>query len=562
MKHLFRRFNRLVPAFLLAIGLLAAAAPAAAEALSSDTFARLAVLEGGRHKPLDSYAWESIRGIHGKSHLKDAQGKRWEPIDLVLDIAARPDHWRTQKLIRIDFFGLKEKLGFPTGEKYFSFDEIVSKPELGTLIDEARRLNADASTSTKLSTETQTLYNRLVVLDELLSGHGFRLIPDPRDRKAAWLNPLEASPQSAQAWGMLMAAWSSGDAFNFNQAVGELQGLIRQTAGADYPTEGTIAREIRYNRLQPFHKAWELYGLLALTTLLAAALAGFSIKDSIKKGLGWLNTGLVLVALAFHTSGLYYITILTGRAPISNLFESMVFIIWAMILLAAVFHFLSKRENYLVMIAGVLGAISMGYALDSTIDISINPLVPVLRSYWLNIHVTIITFSYGAFAVAAGLGHAYLWKYRGNPGDVSTLNKIDKLSYRVLGIGVVTLTAGIILGAVWANESWGRYWGWDPKETWSLITLLFYVAMIHGRMNGWISKRNTAVLNIAGLAVVLMTYFGVNYYLTGLHSYATGNPEPFPLKLLIYVALEIAFVLFCLWDGKRKSARPADPARV
>jgi cytochrome c biogenesis factor len=125
---------------------------------------------------------------------------------------------------------------------------------------------------------------------------------------------------------------------------------------------------------------------------------------------------------------------------------------------------------------------------------------------------------------------------------------------------VVTLTAGIILGAVWANESWGRYWGWDPKETWSLITLLFYLALIHGRMNGWINKRNTAVVNIVGLVVVLMTYFGVNYYLTGLHSYATGNPAPFPLKLLVYLALEVAFVLWCLWSGKRKGRQESQPA--
>ncbi len=561
MKHLYLVARQIWPALLL-LWLALTPAPAPAADLSSDSFARLVVLEGGRHKPMDSFAWESIRSIYGKSHVKDAADKRWNPIDLVLDIAARPEHWRTQKLVRIDFFGLKEKLGFQKGDKYFSFDEIVSNQDLGPLIDEARRLNGDASTSTKLSTETQDLYNRLVVLDDLLSGAGFRFIPDPRDRQAPWLNPLETGPDPAQNWQRLLAGWSAGDAFNFSEGLTQLQSVVKETAGPDYPSETAISREIRYNRLQPFHKAWSLYMLLALTTLLAASLSSFQVKDALKRGLGWLNTGLLLVALAFHTTGLYYITILTGRAPISNLFESMVFIIWAMILLATIFHFISKRENYLAMTAGVLGTVAMAYALDSTIDISINPLVPVLKSYWLNIHVTVITFSYGAFAVAAGLGHAYLWKFRANPRDVQTLNKIDRLSYRVLGVGVVTLTSGIILGAVWANESWGRYWGWDPKETWSLITLLFYVALIHGRMNGWINKHNTAVVNIAGLVVVLMTYFGVNYYLTGLHSYATGNPEPIPVKLLVYLALEVLFVVWCVLGGRSKEKHDGRPAQA
>jgi len=546
---------------LLGLLLLVLAVPSLKAApISSDAFARLVVLEGGRHKPMDSYAWETIRSIYGKSHFKDEDGRRWEAVDLILDIAARPELWRAKKLVRIDYFELKEKLGLGKGEKYFSFDQIVAAPALNGLIDEARRLNADSKTSTKLSTETQDLYGRLVALDELLSGAGFRILPNPSNAQANWLCPLEAGAEPAQAWQQMLAGWAAGDAYNFNEGQDALQTMVRRTAGADYPGNTAVSRELSYNRLQPFHKAWMIYLVLALTSLLAAALAPFSVSAALKNGLGWLNTALLLAALGFHSTGLFFITVLTGRAPISNLFESMVFITWAMILLATIFYFISKRENYLLVTAGVLGTIALGYALDSTIDISINPLVPVLKSYWLNIHVTVITFSYGAFAVAAGLGHAYLWKYRRDPRDTNTLNKIDRLSYRVLGVGVVTLTAGIILGAVWANESWGRYWGWDPKETWSLITLLFYMALIHGRMNGWISKRSTAVVNIAGLAVVLMTYFGVNYYLTGLHSYATGNPEPFPLKLLVYLGLEIAFVAWCVVAGKRRERRLAQAA--
>lgn len=541
--------------FCLWLGLAAlfAAAPARAQTLSSDSFARLAVLEGGRHKPMDSYAWESVRSIHGRSHAKDSSGKRWNSIDLVLDLAAQPEHWRHEKLVRIDYHELKEKLGFALGEKYFSFDEITGSPALGELIEDARRKSADKATSTKLSTETQALYGRLVVLDELLSGQGFRILPIKGDPKAAWQSPVERGGEAGQAWNRLLAAWAADDAFNYDEAFSALNRIVQANAvGADYPGAAALGREVAYNRMQPFHTAWMLYLFLALASLVTAAAGALSAPEALRKAFGWVCTGLLLAALAFHTTGLAFITLITGRAPISNLFESMVFIIWAMVSLATIFYFISKRENYLALIAGVLGGISLGYALDSTIDISINPLVPVLKSYWLNIHVTVITFSYGAFAVCAGLGHAWLWKYRSNPNDLKPLGKIDQLAYRILGIGVITLAAGIILGAVWANESWGRYWGWDPKETWSLITLLCYMAVIHGRLNGWISKKTTAVLYVAGLVVVLMTYFGVNYYLTGLHSYATGNPEPFPLKLFVYLGAELAFVAFCLMGGQRK----------
>jgi cytochrome c-type biogenesis protein CcsB len=540
-------------AFCLWLALLAALpAGVSAQTLTSDAIARLAVLEGGRHKPLDSYAWESIRSISGTSHPKDGEGRRWQAIDLVLDIASRPQHWRHEKLIRIDYHGLKERLGFHKGEKLFSFDAVTGSPALSELIEDARLKAGDKAAATKLSTETQALYGRLVVLDELLSGNGFRILPVRGDTKANWLSPMERGGEAGQAWNRLLAAWETGDAYNFDEALGTLSRLIREAAGPDYPTAGLLDTEVDYNRLQPFHKAWLLYLLLTLSGLVAAAATALSAPERLRKALSWLGSGLLLAALTVHSAGLVYITLITGRAPVSNLFESLVFIIWSMVALAAVYYFLSKRENYMVLITGVIGLLSMGYALDSTIDISINPLVPVLKSYWLNIHVTVICFSYGAFAICAGLGHAWLWKYRSEPGAVAQLGKIDKLAYGILGVGVITLAAGIILGAVWANESWGRYWGWDPKETWSLITLLFYIAVIHGRLNGWISKKTTAILYIAGLAVVLMTYFGVNYYLSGLHSYATGNPEPFPLKLLIYVAAEIAFVAFCLMGGRQK----------
>jgi cytochrome c-type biogenesis protein CcsB len=526
-------------AFALAVFLIFTPSQAENIVPSSESFSKLTTLDGGRHKPMDTFAWESIRSLYGKSRFKSADGERIEAIDLLLDIAAAPDAARALKLIRIDYHALKDQLSLERAEKYFSFDQIVDSPVLSDLIEAAR--TAPEDDASKLNQTVQSLYSRLVLLDELCTGESFRLMPTEDDHP--WRSPLELGGAAGQAWQALLLAWNQKDAIAFESSIIALKTEIRKLA-ADHPTAKSIDLEVQYNRFQPFHKAWMLYFFVTLVSLAAAAIA----RPILVK----IASGLLTLGFLSHSAGLIYLTLITGRAPVSNLFESMVFIVWSMIIMALWYHFTRGRENYLLLIAGVIGTLSMAYALDSTVDISINPLVPVLKSYWLNIHVTVIIFSYGAFAICAGLGHTWLWRAFRQPEDKASLAKIDSIAYRALGIGVITLTAGIILGAVWANESWGRYWGWDPKETWSLITLLFYMALLHGRLNGWLNKRRTAVTYIIGMMVVLMTYFGVNYYLSGLHSYATGSADPFPLKLIIYLLLEAAFITVCLLGIRRQ----------
>jgi cytochrome c-type biogenesis protein CcsB len=532
--------------FLIALSLMVISMSQAVanENISTAELEKIAVLDGGRYKPLHSFAWESVRSFYGKSKFKTEDGERISALDLVLNMASDPETWRHRKLLRIDYHDLKAELGFSKGEKYFSFDAITASPSFRSLVDAAKEEQKRTDSPGKMTSEVNVLYQRLVVVDELLSGYSFMMVPQSSNENDSWISPVQAAGDFGHNWNLMLAAWATSDPASFDSAVNNLKSAIRNTNPAKYPSLKSLEREIAYNRLQPFHKAWMLYTLLTLLALIGAAW-----KNKIY---AWITCSTGIAGLLLHTTGLIQLTLITGRAPVSNLFESMVFIIWAMISIGIWFYFSSKKENYMLLIAGILGTLSMGYALDNTVDISINPLVPVLRSYWLNIHVTVITFSYGAFAVAAGLGHVYLARFAFAKNNVQALSKIDHIGLRTIQIGILTLTAGIILGAVWANESWGRYWGWDPKETWSLITLLFYIAIIHGRINGWISKRSNAILNIVGLAVVLMTYFGVNYYLSGLHSYASGNSAPFPPKLIVYVLLEIAFVIGTVTIGKKK----------
>ena len=215
-----------------------------------------------------------------------------------------------------------------------------------------------------------------------------------------------------------------------------------------------------------------------------------------------------------------------GHAPLSNLYESMVFFAWAIVLIYLVF--VRRFKNRLVG-AFVMPLVFLSLASTSLMYREIQPLVPALQSNWLTAHVITCFLGYAAFALAFSLSLLYLLKSRGGEGAGGFLETrlpssslLDDYSYRLIAVGFPMLTLGIITGAAWANEAWGSYWSWDPKETWSLIIWLIYAAYLHARLaRGWQGRR-AAWLSVFGFAATLFCYLGVNLFLSGLHSYATG----------------------------------------
>ena len=214
-----------------------------------------------------------------------------------------------------------------------------------------------------------------------------------------------------------------------------------------------------------------------------------------------------------------------GHAPLSNLYESLIFFAWATVLLYLIVEWRIKSRNIGAFVVP-FAFLAMAFASFSpNVNSRIQPLIPALQSNWLISHVITCFFGYAAFAIACGLGFMYLLKglERGeNAGPFLRFlphrEILDELTYHSVVIGFIFLTLGVITGSVWAYSAWGSYWSWDPKETWSLITWLIYAAMLHSRfLRGWKGKR-MAVMSIVGFASVLFTYFGVNY-LPGLHSY-------------------------------------------
>jgi len=245
-------------------------------------------------------------------------------------------------------------------------------------------------------------------------------------------------------------------------------------------------------------------------------------------GTGAAAAGWVLNAAGFGLRWAESYRMGYGHAPLSNLYESLVF--FALAIMAIYFYIEWRYRNRVIgAFSAPLAFLTMAYAsLSPNISDRIQPLIPALKSNWLIAHVVTCFIGYGAFAVAFGVGIMYLLKAGRPEGDgdgagrLPTAAVMDELMHRLIMFGFLFLSAGIITGAVWANSAWGRYWGWDPKETWSLITWFVYAALLHARlMRGWRGRR-IAYLSILGFGAVLFTYFGVNL-LPGLHSYQAAG---------------------------------------
>jgi len=268
---------------------------------------------------------------------------------------------------------------------------------------------------------------------------------------------------------------------------------------------------------------------------------------------------ILFAGFLLHTFGLALRWYIAGHSPMSNGYESMLFISWVTLLAGFLF---SRRSPFAISATAVLASMTLMVAHLSFMDPEITNLVPVLKSYWLTLHVSVITGSYGFLGLGAILGLITmillaLNKKKNRVRISSTIDDLTVINFKTLTLGLYLLTIGTFLGAVWANESWGRYWGWDPKETWSLITIVIYSLVIHSRMIPGMKDIFTFnLLSLFAFSSVLMTYFGVNYYLSGLHSYAGGDPVPVPV--FVYVAVIVLTALSYLAYVRYSSFRKAE----
>jgi len=298
-----------------------------------------------------------------------------------------------------------------------------------------------------------------------------------------------------------------------------------------------------YNNLNIFGKLSKILMFTGLILLLVQLLTLFNpaIKLTRLKKAAFV---FILLLFLMETAGLAIRWYISGHAPWSNGYESMIFISWATCLGGLLF---ANRSEITLSLTTVLAGLTLMVAGMSWMSPEITNLVPVLKSYWLIVHVAIITASYGFLGIGALLGllNLVLMIFRNRKNQIHihfTIRELSNIIQIALMIGLLMLTTGSFIGGVWANESWGRYWGWDPKETWALVTILVYTFIGHmHKIPGFKGSFAVSAASLLGFGSVLMTYFGVNYYLSGLHSYAQGEPAPIPTG--VYVAVVLVFVI-------------------
>ena len=307
-----------------------------------------------------------------------------------------------------------------------------------------------------------------------------------------------------------------------------------------------IKLELFYNRIHPFKWAWIFY--------LASALVWFLLRERAPQ----LFLICFISGFLYHTAGFFPRCYLVGRPPVTNMYESIIWVAWAAALFSSILGLIYKKTILPASAAWVaFFTLLIGESFPTALDPSLAPLVPVLRNnYWLTVHVLTITLSYGAFALAWGIAHACLFQFAFHPGKKKEQEQLAQYLYRALQIGVVLLATGTILGGVWANDSWGRFWGWDPKETWALIALFGYLAVLHGRFAGWLGSFGTALGAVIAFLGVLMAWYGVNFVLAaGFHSYGFGGGGlPYVASA---VAADLMLISFLAFRYNSQKFRPA-----
>lgn len=524
-----------------------------------EKFKRLVVQDGqGRMKPIDTMATEVVSKIAGKTTMFGVDAS-----ELFLGMMLKPEEFQTIPMIQIGHPQIAKDLGLSEDAKYAKFTDFFNQAQQYKLFDAVQKANQKAPLEkTQYDKELIKADERLNVAYMTYMGDFFKVFPKPQDPNNAWFSPLNAMksfPQkegqmvqmiTANYFSQLVNASSSG---NWDKADDSL-GLIvkfQDIFGAKViPSARHIDFEIAYNHYGLFAKLVPFYILLGVLLIVAA----FAHILRPLPFVGWIMKGaVVLLSIGFvvHLVGLGLRWYISDHAPWSNAYESVVFIAATTVLAGLL---LGRKSLFTLAATALLAGATMGVAHLNFMNPEITPLVPVLKSYWLMIHVALIVSGDGFFGLGFILSLLtlilFIFRSQSRPNIDKSIKELSALSEMSLLIGLVVFTIGNFLGGVWANESWGRYWGWDPKETWAAVTILIYAAVLHLR---FIPKlKGLYAYNVAAVwaySTVLMTYFGVNYYLSGLHSYAAGDPMPIPEW--IYVAVAAAGFLTILASFKR-----------
>ena len=398
---------------------------------------------------------------------------------------------------------------------------------------------------TAIQKEFKETDQRVSLLFNSLEGDALRLFPIPEDENNKWVSPKEFVQQEIEVKDSLYGNFiktgflaylatlqndkiKKSDFTQSQKLIEAIKKTQRRYGGEAMLSEDKIETEITYNKYDIFKKlfSWYMYASSLMFVLLIVQI----LRDKSKVLKISVNIFKVLIYVCFglHTAGLVVRWYISGHAPWSDAYESMIYVAWATMAFGVM---LGQKSNLTFASTAFVTAMILMIAHWDWMDPTIGNLQPVLNSYWLMIHVAVIVGSYGPMALGMILGVIslllmILTTSKNKAKMALNIKELTIINEMALTVGLVMLTIGNFLGGMWANESWGRYWGWDPKETWALISIMIYAFVIHMRLVPGLRSR--LVFNIASILAfgsILMTYFGVNFYLAGLHSYAKDDQE-------------------------------------
>ena len=506
----------------------------------------LVIQEGGRKKPYLVFTEETLRSLSGKTALT-LNGQKKDAMTVITGLWMSPDDsWKGKELILVSNRPLRQQIGLDPVRKLYSWNELSSNEALAKEITSAagvRRRDPKAKL-VGIQKEASDVGMRMGLFEELLTGTDFKIIAPLSG--SDWLTSAQIDSSEGKeiidSVASMRSAWMANDPSSFDQSVAALLSLQKQIGGL--PPDWKISLEIAYQKTHPFRWAWILYAAAGIILLLSR-----NSWERLGYQIAWVLAGS---GFLLQAAGLLARVLIAGRPPVTNMYESVIWVAFGTILFALIFEAIYKAGSFLlgavpVAVASLILADSQPVILDH----SIHPLTPVLRdNFWLSTHVLSITLSYAAFALSLGVAHVALAQVIAGRRPTAILYTY---LYKTLQVGVLLLATGTILGGVWANYSWGRFWDWDPKETWALTALLGYLFLLHGRISGLWGGFGLAVGSVIAFMSVLMAWYGVNFVLgAGLHSYGFGTGG-FPL-VAAFVGCEILFVAIAFLRKRQSTA--------
>jgi len=529
----------------------------------AEQFNKLVIQDvGGRMKPAHTFASELVRKVSQQEEFNDM-----EPSQVLLSIIENPRLWFEVPFIYLEKGNtqVREILGVDknaTHARLSDFYDEKGVSKIGNYVSEAQK----EKVQNKFQKDVIKIERRIYLFSQALSYSILRIFPIPNDENNKWVSQPEISranfkgtdsvfvKQSLPVYlQLLRVAKQNGDYTEANKVLNGIKKFQQKFGVEVYPSERKIEIEITYNKASIFKRLAKYYGYVSLFLMIFVILQIFFDKK-------WVGTlvkmliGITVLLFVLHILGLASRWYISGNAPWSNAYESIIYVAFATMLFGLSF---GRKSSLTIAATTFLTAIILAFAHQNWLDPEIANLQPVLNSWWLLVHVSIIVASYGPFSLGMILGIVALFltvftTEKNKKKMELNIKEITAINEMAITIGLIMLTIGNFLGGMWANESWGRYWGWDPKETWALISIMIYAFVLHMRLIPGLRSRFTFNLwSILAYFSIMMTYFGVNFYLSGLHSYASGDQVITPNSVFYSIGF-VTVLGIAAWFRHRK----------